>query len=157
MTRLRLAEHVDLDTFYEADAARYRGADEHILKIVTKEVFIRVYQGCASIGFECDGQPIGGILFDGQRAHIAVLPEYHGRWAVLLRPALHWLFSIKNEILVEVEDKNAACIEFIRRNGWPAVSQANDCTIFRMTQHPRRHRIPARAAQHAGRLEACVS
>jgi hypothetical protein len=143
MRRLALADHADLGVFYEADALRYRGTGEHILKIVTKEVFIRLYQGCASIGFEFDGQPIGGIIYDGKRAHIAVLPEYYGRWALLLRPALQWLFEIKREILVEVEVENSACIEFMKRNGWPALGTADGRITYRMTQHPRRHGGPA--------------
>ncbi|PLZ03607.1 N-acetyltransferase [Burkholderia sp. WAC0059] len=137
--RLTLADHADLDVFYDADSPRYRGAGEHVLKLVTKERFIRYYRNCPSIGFEFDGKPIGGIIYDGKGAHIAVLPEYHARWALLLRPALQWLFSIKSEMLVEVEVENAACIEFMKRNGWPALGTTDGWITYRMTQHPRRH------------------
>lgn len=138
MSRLRLAPRADLAVYYAADSARYRKPGCDILEQVTPAVFAARYGGCPSIGFECDGQPIGGILFDGQTAHIAVLPAWHGRWALLLRPALDWLFGLKPEILAEVEADNTVCLDFMRRNGWPEVSRRGAWIIYRMTKQSRR-------------------
>ena len=76
---LRLTERADLGVMYDAEAARLRqAADTGCLQVVTRDTFLRFYEGCPSVGFESDGVPIGGILFDGEQAHIAVLPS-HGR------------------------------------------------------------------------------
>jgi len=96
MRRLLLAPRADLGVYYDADAARYRHMGGDILNHVSRDYVISRYSNRPSIGFEYDGQPIGGIVFDGQQAHIAVLPAWHGRWAILLRPALNWLFSLQD-------------------------------------------------------------
>jgi len=93
------------------------------------------YAGCASVGFEMDGKPIGGLLFDGTSAHIAVLPEYHGRWALLLKPALAWLFSIQPEVIVHVDIENETCQRFLLRHRWERlyVDEADGTVAFRVT------------------------
>jgi hypothetical protein len=144
--RFSLAPRADLGVFYEADAPRYRAAHPEVLDLVTKEVFTVFYEKCPSIGFAFDNAPIGGIIFDGRQAHIAVLPAWHGRWAHLLRPALDWLFGLAPEILVDVECENSVCIEFMRRNGWPALREANGWITYRMTPQARRHRHQADAS-----------
>jgi hypothetical protein len=131
---LRLTEPADLGVIYDADAARYAQAGQaDRLALVTRETFLRFYEGCPSIGFEADGQPIGGILFDGEQAHIAVLPSHHGRWALLLKPALDWLFTLRAEILVEVERDNAPCLRFLDRHGWARVGETEDDFVYLLT------------------------
>jgi len=132
--RLSLAPAVDLRVFYQADAARYAAAKPHVLARVTEEAFVAYFRGCPSLGFECDGRPIGGVIFDGKEAHIAVLPEHRGRWAWLLRPAIDWLFSLEPQILVEIERDNQACVAFMDRNGWRRVGAGND-TITYLMEH----------------------
>jgi hypothetical protein len=129
---LRLTQEADLGVMYDADAARYADAGSECLQVVTRDAFVSFYQGCPSIGFEADGQAIGGILFDGEQAHIAVLPSHHGRWALLLKPALDWLFSLQAEILVEVERDNTRCLRFLDRHGWPRVGETEDDIVFRL-------------------------
>lgn len=140
MKRLSLAARADLNVYYEAEMARYRTLGEHgqkMLQIVTLERFIDFFNACPSIGFEYDGKPIGGMIFDGEEAHVAVLPDYHGRWALLWEPALDWVFSIKQEIHVKVEAFNDTCIAFMERNGWPAIDRVGDFIVYRMTPHTR--------------------
>lgn len=130
---LKLTEKADLAVLYEADVARYRAASEdRFTRAVTKDVFTSFYATCPSIGFEQDGQPIGGIIFDGEEAHIAVLPSHHGRWALLLKPALQWLFSLKDEILVEVERDNDRALAFMDRHGWERVQELPDDIVYRL-------------------------
>jgi GNAT superfamily N-acetyltransferase len=132
MPRLSLAPAADLRVFYAADSARYAQTRGHMLQVVTEAAFVRYFAGCPSLGFECDGQPIGGVIFDGREAHIAVLPEHRGRWAWLLKPAIDWLFSLKPQILVEIERDNAACIAFMDRNGWRRVSASEHAITYLM-------------------------
>jgi hypothetical protein len=131
---LRLTERADLGVMYDAEASRLRqAADTGCLQVVTREAFLSFYEGCPSVGFESDGAPIGGILFDGEQAHIAVLPSHHGRWALLLKPALEWLFTLCPEILVEVERDNTRCLRFLDRHGWPRVGETEDDYVYRLT------------------------
>ena len=130
---LTLAPQADLAVFYEADVARYRlnGAST-VTDRVTQDVFVRFFAHCPSIGFRRDGEDIGGILFDGTQAHIAVLPQHHGHWGALLKPALEWLFSLRREILVEVERDNTRCHRFMRHVGWECVDERPDALIYRL-------------------------
>src|SRR5205814_9345868 len=88
LVSLKLSSHVDLDVYYDADSARF---DRRVLQVVTREAFRKTFEPCPSVGFESDGVPIGGVIFDGDVPHIAVLPQWHGRWGPLLRPMLGWL------------------------------------------------------------------
>jgi hypothetical protein len=153
---LTLAPQADLAVFYEADAARYRlnGAST-FPDTVTQDVFVRFFAHCPSIGFRRDGEDIGGILFDGTQAHIAVLPQHHGHWGALLKPALDWLFSLQREILVEVERDNARCHRFMRHVGWQCVDEKPDALVYRLVpqQGTRRtaHPVARRRVLHEAR------
>jgi GNAT superfamily N-acetyltransferase len=128
---LKMTCRADLAVFYEADAVRYRNNPQsRATQVVTQDVFCAFYADCPSVGFEMDGVPIGGIVFDGDQAHIAVLPQYHGRWALLLKPALAWLFSLKREIVVEVERDNARCLRFMERSGWQHLRTTGDAVFY---------------------------
>lgn len=150
---LKLTERADLGVLYDADAlrpgsGRYAGA-------VTRERFAAFYAQCPSIGFEADGRPIGGILFDGEEAHIAVLPSHHGRWALLLKPALEWLFALRADITVAVEHDNDRCLRFLDRHGWQRVGERGDDVLYRLvpqggtrkTAYPYRRGLRRRAAR----------
>jgi hypothetical protein len=130
---LKMTCRADLAVFYEADAVRYRNnPHSRATQVITQEVFCAFYADCPSIGFEMDGVPIGGVVFDGEQAHIAVLPQYHGRWALLLKPALEWLFSLKREVVVEVERDNARCLRFMERSGWQHLRTTDDAVFYRI-------------------------
>ncbi len=142
MTRLTLAPRADLAVFYEADAERYRARSPETLALVTPAAFASLYGNCPSIGFECDGQPIGGILFDGEEAHIAVLASHHSQWALLLKPALAWLFGLRRAITVRVEASNAKCLAFMARNQWQPRGEENGELIFCMRAQGGRRKTP---------------
>ncbi|HET9645462.1 MAG TPA: GNAT family N-acetyltransferase, partial [Burkholderiaceae bacterium] len=134
---LNLTPRADLGVMYEADVARYKAAGKsEITGVVTKEAFMRFYQGCPSVGFRRDGRDIGGLIFDGEEAHIAVLPEHHGYWGMLLKPALDWLFSQTAEAIVEVERDNDRCLRFIRHVGWERVGERGGALLFRLVALP---------------------
>lgn len=133
MRRLSLAPCVDLAVFYAADSERFIGDGSPTLQVVTPAVFIDFYRDCPSIGFLSDGQPIGGIIFDGVEAHIAVLPAFRGRWALLLKPALEWLFSLKADIVVDIDTDNTICLAFMERNGWQRLRADSQHVTYLMT------------------------
>jgi len=121
---LCLAPRADLAVMHRAEIDRFRDRPE-VLARVTPQAYAELYRDAPSIGFEADGLPIGGILFDGRQAHIAVLPEWHGRWALLMKPALAWLFTLRAAIEVEVEAGNERCLRFLDRHGWPRLEGAS--------------------------------
>lgn len=133
MRRLSLAPCVDLAVFYTADSERFIGDGSATLQVVTPAVFVDFYRDCPSIGFLSDGQPIGGIIFDGAEAHIAVLPAFRGRWALLLKPALEWLFSLKADIVVDIDTDNTICLAFMERNGWQRLRADSQHITYLMT------------------------
>ena len=127
---LKITPSVDLNIFYTADSAKH---DAATLAIVTREAFIRFFDGCPSIGFESDGVPFGGVIFDGEKPHIAVLPEWQGRWGPLLRPALRWLYTHSADMVVPVYDDNWPLRRFIERCGWPVVGRQVGAALHRLT------------------------
>ena len=155
---LTLAPQADLAVFYEADVARYRlnGAST-VTDTVTQDVFVRFFAHCPSIGFRRDGVDIGGILFDGTQAHIAVLPQHHGHWGALLKPALEWLFSLRREILVEVERDNTRCHRFMRHVGWECVDEKADALIYRLVPQQGTRRTAHPVGRGRGLHEARAS
>jgi hypothetical protein len=130
---LRITPQADLGVFFDADNDRYlQRHPGRAAPLLEKEAFISHYAGCPSIGFECDGQPIGGVIFDGQQAHIAVLPDYHGRWGLLLKPACDWLFGLRREVFVRVESDNVKSRRMMDRCGWQRVGTEGEDLIYRM-------------------------
>jgi len=158
---LKMTHRADLAVFYEADAVRYRDDPRRSTQVITQEVFCAFYADCPSVGFEMDGVPIGGVVFDGEQAHIAVLPQYHGRWALLLKPAVEWLFSLKREVIVEVERDNALCLRFMERNGWQQMRTTDEAVFYRLvpqggarkTEYPFRGRPSTTHLHHSPTLE----
>jgi GNAT superfamily N-acetyltransferase len=138
---LRLTNRVDLDVYYNAESARF---DDRVLSIVTREAFRNIFAECPSVGFECDEVPIGGVIFDGEVPHIAVLPAWHGRWGPLLRPMLEWLYSLKSDIRVHIDYNNPKVRRFVEHCGWPVVDSDLHGTYHRMTRSGARSvaRIP---------------
>jgi GNAT superfamily N-acetyltransferase len=159
---LRLTHPADLGVLYAADRQRYlQGLAVPGGRMPTCEEFQACYAGCPSVGFERDGQAIGGILFDGEQAHIAVLPEHHGHWALLLKPALQWLFALQRDMLVHVEAANPVCLRFMQRSGWERVGVRGDDIVFRLRpqagQRKTEYPYPARARATLQRAAASTS
>ena len=44
-----------------------------------------------------------GVLIDGKEVHIFVTAEFYGRWAVLFKHVLVWVFALKDPIVVEID------------------------------------------------------
>jgi len=138
MQNLRLTDQADLGFIFET--VQRRISEDEWKKTtaegaVTKDVFIAycISQKYPSIGFEYDGKPIGGMLFDGSAVHIEVLPEYHGRWGLLWRSAMKWFFALKDPIFVAVDRDNEKCHQFMARNNWPCVKEDEKTMTYEMS------------------------
>lgn len=132
MDSLTMTGKADLKVFYDADRRLYNPA-WLAAHGVTEETFIARYRDCPSVGFEQGGIPFGGIILDGNDAHIAVLPEFHGKWATLLRPALAWLFSQRSEVRAQVHRPNRQALRFLRRMGGKLVGSDDHFYYFSLS------------------------
>lgn len=135
MTILRLIDKADLNIYYDADMLQFDAGWPSRMG-VTREVFVKALKECPSIGFEMDGVQFGGVIFDGKEAHLAVLPEYQGKWGLLIGPALGWLLSIQDIIDVCVDRSNEKCVRFCGRNQWTRISEDVHSITFRIFDHP---------------------
>ncbi|WP_187363039.1 GNAT family N-acetyltransferase [Massilia aquatica] len=120
MADLRLTDKADLGLMYDIESPRY---DSAVTELVTRERAVAHYAGCPSVGYEIDGVPAGGAIFDGRELHLAVLPRFHGRWAWLLAPTLDWLFALCDPVQVRIERDNARCIRFMDGGGWQRIGE----------------------------------
>ena len=135
MGTLRLTDKADLDVYYEADISRF-GSEWALEHGITKERFMAYMADCPSIGGEVDGKPIGGVIFNHWKkdAHIAVLPEYHGRWGSLLTQGFKWLFSQEAFFYVSVEQCNTKCLRFLDRMGFERIKEDEKWVRYKMTR-----------------------
>lgn len=131
-TEFRITQKADFGLIYDIEISRYSA--EFIAKHkLTRDAFIAKLSHFPSIGYEVNGIAIGGVFFDGCEAHIAVLPAFHGRWGILLKPSLQWLFSIKDPIFSRIEIQNTKCIRFMEKNNWKRIRADDDYITFEMT------------------------
>lgn len=132
MDSLRMTDKADLKVYYDADIRMYDRA-WMAAHGFTEEAFIARYRDCPSVGFEQGGIPFGGVILDGNDFHIAILPEFHGKWGALLRPALAWLFSQRSEVRARVHRPNRQGLRFFRRLGAKLVESDGNFLIFSLS------------------------
>lgn len=143
MPGLRLTDQADFGLIFDAVSRRLNEDQWRKIAagVLTKEMFIAhcIAQKYPSLGFECDGKPIGGVLFDGNEAHLEVLPEYHGRWGILWRSAIKWIFSMKDPIVVRIPAYNEKCHRFMARNNWPRIEEDDEFVTYLMSSGAEPH------------------
>lgn len=153
MQNLRLTDRADLGVIYDATCRRHQPNEWEKMTagVVTRDVFIAhcIAKNFPTLGFECDGKPIGGLIFDGNAAHLEVLPEYHGRWGLLWKRALEWIFSHKDPILVKIDIGNEKCVRFMDRNNWPRVAVDAEFITYEMSSAAEPHYLRRRRRQAA--------
>lgn len=120
MAELRLTDKADLGLMYDIERQRY---DSAVTAVATRERALAHYAGCPSVGYEIDGVAAGGAVFDGRELHLAVLPQFHGRWAWLLKPTLEWLFALCDPVPVRIERHNLRCLRFMDCGGWQRIGE----------------------------------
>lgn len=121
MTRMRLTGKADIGVIYEAEQLRY--AQQGLPPPVTRERAIEYLSRFPTVGYEIDGVAAGGAIFDGEELHLAVLPQFYGRWAWLLKPTLAWLFTMRDPVRIRIERSNARCLRFMDAGGWERIAE----------------------------------
>ena len=135
MKNLRLLDKANLSIYYDADLSHYISEGLNP-PAVTKEAFISIFKSFPSRGFELNGVEFGGLIFDGKEVHFAVLPDYQGKWAFLLKPALLWLFSQQKILDVRVDVLHEKAVRLWDRVGLLRVASDNKSVTFRFCNHP---------------------
>lgn len=153
---MHLTARADLGVLYDSESLRYGPGKKMAM---TRQDFITLCAGFPSIGFADDGVVFGGAIFWDNEMHVSVMPAYHSRWGLLMRPMWDWMFSIQDPVRLSVEPDNLKCLRLMRRQGWPQVGQDERYLYFlatRATLHPAlRARTAARSAPLAAtRLSA---
>lgn len=145
MADFELAEQADLGLMYDITHALYEPDEwQRITRgFLTREVFV---QACAdfkvpSLGFCRRGEPIGGVMYDGDSVHIAVLPEFHGRWATLWPRTLAWVLRLKDPMPVAVDVRNAKCLRFLERNNFRRIKTGETHITFELSSQAPPHRM----------------
>jgi hypothetical protein len=137
MQSLNLTEQADFGVLYDAVSRRLQPEEwQRITQgVMTRDMFIAhcMSQKLPSVGFELDGKPIGGMIFDGKATHLEVLPEYHGRWGLLWPSVLKWMFSLKDPMLVDIDRDNEKCHRFMARNNWRRVKEDEKFVTYEMS------------------------
>lgn len=87
---------------------------------------------------DSEGRMFGGILFKNHMVHIAVRPEYHGRWVSpkLLRAYRAWTHDC--DIFATPHQDNRRAIEFAKRLGFQESGSHGEFIILKKeaTCHP---------------------
>lgn len=145
MANLRLTDKADFGVMYDAEIPNY---DPEWVRStnISREIFVAHYVNSPSIGFEIDGKMVGGILLHDQTAHLTVLPEYHGRWALLWKPALAWLFSLQDPVFVHVLKYNEKCIRLLERSNFKRTNATENMVSFELNARDFAHWRQRRAA-----------
>ena len=129
MKRLHLTDTADLAVIYDADKRRY-SAEWLKNSGTTLENFIRFYQDCPSVGFADAGKIFGGAILHGEQMHLAILPDYEGRWGCLIPAFLSWLYALKDPVWGHVEAGNIKCMAFLKRLGWRQLASDSHTVSF---------------------------
>jgi hypothetical protein len=92
---MRLVDKLNPDVYYQAEIdgvdAKYFYAPSF-----SKETYLSKLAELPTVGYQHNGEDIGGAVLVGNKLHLAVIRKYRGRWAFLLNPTLSWAFSIHN-------------------------------------------------------------
>jgi GNAT superfamily N-acetyltransferase len=119
MSIMRLVDKVNLGLMYDIELPTI---NPELRKAVTRELFIEYYLNAPSLGFEVDDQCVGGVLLKDKCFHIAVLPAFHGKWALLYRDVLEWVFKQEYPAYGLVNANNQKSLRFCERSGWEKIN-----------------------------------
>jgi RimJ/RimL family protein N-acetyltransferase len=122
--KLKILDKADFGVIYEAELLTL-GADWFKSRNLTKERMIEIFEktDCRSLGFEIDGKSIGGILLLGNELHIAILPEYFGKWGLLWKHAVKWVFAQTQTVYGYIPTWNTRCIRFAEKARWRRIGE----------------------------------
>jgi hypothetical protein len=114
---MQLVPHFDrYDILYETEHAHIR-AFHPKAPFFSFATFLAAYKDAPALGFEVDGQCVGGILVHRQEVHIGLLPQYHGVWSLLWPDCARWMYSISDPVYAMIMPSNKRILALVRHIG----------------------------------------
>jgi len=112
---MRLVDKLNPDVYYQAEID---GVDAKYFFAPTfsKETYLSKLAELPTVGYQHNGEDIGGAVLVGNKLHLAVIRKYRGKWAFLLKPTLLWAFSIHNPLIVTISRNNQSAIRLLDIN-----------------------------------------
>lgn len=127
---MRLTFNVD-DAILKAgyDASMSTGVIQEVVGEISFEEFKESLQKHCVWGI-IDDEPVGIIYFDGNCAHISILPKYQGKCGFVVKKALNLALKKYGSLiaLIAIGDKKPEI--FIKRLGFTKLGQTNDFTLY---------------------------
>ena len=99
----------------------------------SSDLYVSLVKDLPSVGFEIDGSCVGGIVINGNRLHLSVIPEYYGKWGWLFTPAFKWAFTVSDPLYAYVSRDNEMVLRFIRRHDWRLLAEKGSAMIYELT------------------------
>ena len=128
---MRLLPCADFSVMYQAEKETDK---ELFMQFDLKEQeYITLASKYPSIGFEVDNKCVGGMFVRANKIHLSVLPEYHGKWGWLFKPAFKWAFTVSDPLYAIVSRENEKVLRFIRRHDWKQVNEIDSTIVFELT------------------------
>lgn len=132
---MRVVKPVDPHVFWQAEMSDPVEQRSALIFDRTEEEFCRTLSQYPSIGFEDDGKQFGGVFIDQHLCmHIAILPEYQGRWGSLFKQGIDWAFSVSNTLYALVAKENRKIRRFIAHHNWPMIYETEFVALHRITK-----------------------
>ena len=109
---MRLVDKLNPDVYYQAEID---GVDAKYFFAPTfsKETYLNKLDELPTVGYQHNGEDIGGAVLVGNKLHLAVIRKYRGKWAFLLKPTLLWAFSFHNPLIVSISRNNHSAIRLL--------------------------------------------
>lgn len=131
---MNITPQIDPKTYWLAERASH--TEKAYLDAIgtTYEEFCNRLCAMRSIGFEDNGMPFGGAVIDNDNFfHVAVLPEYYGRWGRLFYKSLKWAFSQSNTLYALVNVDNQRVKGLVDKQQWPIIWSNERFQLYKMT------------------------
>jgi hypothetical protein len=126
---MKITGKLNPDVYYQAEIdgidSGYFASSEF-----SKERYIRTLSELPSVGYEHNGEDIGGAVLVGNRLHLAVSKQYKGLWASLLKPTLSWAFAIHNPLVVCISTSNYLAMRLLDATSFRFIESKDDMNTF---------------------------
>jgi hypothetical protein len=126
---MRLVNRLNPDVYYQAEKD---GIDSGYFDspAFSKETYLSKLSELPSVGYQHDGEDIGGAVLIGNKLHLAVTKQYKGLWAFLLKPTLSWAFAIHNPLVVCISTSNYLAMRLLDATSFRFIESKDDMNTF---------------------------
>ena len=116
-------------------SAGYKALEESPIKdrlTMDLEAFIDSLKGYDILGLFDNDKPAGMFFYEGQYLHMAILPEYRGKWAHLFPELLQYGLDKYKKVLARIHKDNIYMQKLAVRAGFSYKTTENEYLIYEM-------------------------